>query len=105
MTEMMVTGRKYSADKALCIGLAHYSVADGEAIELAQILAGKLSRATPFSNMLMHQDIPRINDMEREYRSFTEVLALSMSQTTTNAQEVLQAFLEKHTPRFRLWKA
>lgn len=104
MTEMMVKGRKYSADNALSIGLAQYSVADGEAIELAQILAGKLSCTAPFSKMLMLQDIPRLNDMAPDYGSFTEALALSLSlslsQTTKNAQEVSQALIEERTQRF-----
>ena len=30
MTEMMLTGRKYSADEGLALGLAHYSVGEGE---------------------------------------------------------------------------
>ena len=102
MTEMMVKGRKYSADNALSIGLAQYSVADGEAIELAQILAGKLSCTAPFSKMLILQDIPRLNDMAPDYGSFTEALALSLSlsQTTKNAQEVSQALIEERTQRF-----
>ena len=44
MIEMMLTGQKYSADDALSLRLAHYSVADGDSMELAQTLAGKMSR-------------------------------------------------------------
>ena len=66
MTEMMLTGRKYSADDGLALGLAHYSVGEGEAIALAQTLAGKISLNAPFANMLMLQAIPRINDMGRD---------------------------------------
>lgn len=101
MTEMMLTGRKYSADEGLSLGLAHYSVGEGEGMELAQNLAGKISRNAPFANMLMLQAIPRINDMPRGDGFFTEALAASMSQTTSDAQEGLQAFLEKRAPRFR----
>lgn len=98
---MMLTGRKYSADEGLALGLAHYSVGEGEAIELAQSLAAKISRNAPFSNMLMMNVIPRVNDMAREDGLFTEALAASMSQTTPDAQEGLQAFLEKRAPKFR----
>jgi len=49
----------------------------------------------------MLQAIPRINDMPRGEGFFTEALAASMSQTTSDAQEGLQAFLEKRAPRFR----
>ena len=47
MTEMMLTGRKYNADEGLALGLTHYSVGEGEALELAQQLAGKISRNAP----------------------------------------------------------
>lgn len=101
MTEMMLTGRKYSADEGLALGLAHYSVGEGEAIALAQSLAAKISRNAPFSNMLMMNVVPRVNDMAREDGLFTEALAASMSQTTPDAREGLQAFLEKRAPKFR----
>ena len=101
MTEMMLTGRKYSADEGLALGLAHYSVGEGEAMALAQTLAGKISRNAPFANMLMLQAIPRINDMGRDDGLFAEALAASMSQTMPDAQEGLRAFLEKRAPKFR----
>lgn len=47
MTEMMLTGRKYNADEGLALGLTHYSVGEGEALELAQQLADKISRNAP----------------------------------------------------------
>lgn len=101
MTEMMLTGRKYNADEGLALGLAHYSVAAGEALSLAQNLAGKIARNAPMSNYLMIQSIARINDMSREDGLFTESLAAALSQTTPDAQEGLKAFLEKRAPQFR----
>lgn len=101
MTEMMLTGRKYSANEGMALGLAHYSVGDDEAMTLAKTLADKIARNAPFSNMLMLQAIPRINDMGRDDGLFTESLAASMSQTTPDAQEGLRAFLEKRVPQFR----
>lgn len=101
MTEMMLTGRKYSADEGLSLGLAHYSVGEGEALELAQTLAGKISRNAPLSNYLMVQSIARINDMSQSDGLFTESLAAALSQTTPDAEEGLRAFLEKRAPKFR----
>ncbi len=101
MTEMMLTGRKYSADEGLSIGLAHYSVGEGEAMELAQKLAGKISRNAPLSNYLMVQSIARINDMSQSDGLYTESLAAALSQTTPDAEEGLRAFLEKRAPVFR----
>ncbi|WP_286196967.1 crotonase/enoyl-CoA hydratase family protein [Tropicibacter sp. R15_0] len=101
MTEMMLTGRKYGADEGVSLGLAHYSVGDGEALSLAQQLAGKISRNAPLSNYLMIQAIPRINDMSNSDGLFTESLAAALSQTTPDAEEGLKAFLEKRAPKFR----
>lgn len=101
MTEMMLTGRKYNSDEGLALGLAHYSVGEGEAMALAQKLAGKISRNAPLSNYLMIQSIARINDMSASDGLFTESLAAALSQTTPDAQEGLKAFLEKRAPNFR----
>lgn len=101
MTEMMLTGRKYNADEGLALGLAHYSVGEGEAFALAQELAGKISRNAPLSNYLMVQSIARINDMSQADGLFTESLAAALSQTTPDAEEGLKAFLEKRAPTFR----
>lgn len=101
MTEMMLTGRKYNADEGLALGLTHYSVGEGEALELAQQLAGKISRNAPLSNYMMIQSISRINDMSQSDGLFTESLVAAMSQTTPDAEEGLKAFLEKRAPKFR----
>lgn len=101
MTEMMLTGRKYGADEGVSLGLAHYSVGEGEALALAQKLAGKISRNAPLSNYLMIQAVARINEMSQNNGLFTESLAAALSQTTPDAQEGLRAFLEKRAPNFR----
>lgn len=101
MTEMMLTGRKYDADEGRALGLAHYAVGDGEAMDLAEKLAGKISRNAPLSNYLMVQSIARINDMSQSDGLFVESLAAAMSQTTPDAEEGLKAFLGKRAPRFR----
>ena len=101
MTEMMLTGRKYGAEEGVSLGLAHYAVGEGEALALAQQLAGKISRNAPLSNYLMIQAIARINEMSQGDGLFTESLAAALSQTTPDAQEGLRAFLEKRAPNFR----
>lgn len=101
MTEMMLTGRKYNSEEALRLGLAHYAVGEGEAMALAQELAGKIARNAPLSNYFMVQAISRIEDMSKSDGMFTESLCAALSQTTPDAQEGLQAFLEKRAPKFR----
>ncbi len=101
MTEMMLTGRKYGAEDGVALGLAHYAVADGAAMALAQTLAGKIARNAPLSNYFMVNAISRINDMSQSDGLFTESLVASLSQTTPDAEEGLRAFLEKRAPNFR----
>lgn len=100
MREMMLTGRRYGADEGLALGLAHYSVGEGEALPLAMELARKIADNAPFSNYLMLQAIGRIGDMSRSDGLFTESLSAAMSQTSAGAAEGLQAFLEKREPNF-----
>lgn len=101
MTEMMLTGRKFGAEEGLSLGLCHYAVGDGEALPLAQKLAGKIARNAPLSNYLMINAIARINDMSRADGLFVESLSAAISQSTPDAEEGLRAFLEKRAPSFR----
>tara|TARA_R110000751_G_scaffold302956_1_gene417283 strand:- start:1033 stop:1821 length:789 start_codon:yes stop_codon:yes gene_type:complete len=100
MREMMLTGRNYGAEDGLRLGLAHYSVGEGEALPLAKKLAREVADNAPFSNYLMIQAIGRIGDMSRSDGLFTESLSAAMSQTSAGAQEGLRAFLEKRPPDF-----
>ncbi len=101
MREMMLTGRSYGADDGLSLGLCHYTVGEDEALDLARDLARKIADNAGFSNYLMIQAISRIGDMGRQDGLFAESLAAAMSQTTSEAQEGLKAFLEKRAPDFR----
>jgi enoyl-CoA hydratase/carnithine racemase len=82
LVEMMLTGRRYDADEGQRLGLAHYTVGEGEALPMARKLAGKIASNAPLSNYFMIQAITRIGEMPR-------------------ADEGLRAFLEKREPKFR----
>lgn len=101
MCEMMLTGRKYNSDEGLALGLTHYAVGEGEALDLAKELALKIARNAQLSNFMMIQAISRISDMSRGDGLFTESLAAAVSQTSADAGEGLKAFLEKRPPQFR----
>lgn len=101
MTEMMLTGRKYGTEDAVALGLAHYAVGEGEALQRAMAIAKQIAGNAPLSNYLMIQGIARIADMSRQDGLFVESLATALSQTSADAAEGLAAFLEKRAPRFR----
>lgn len=83
------------------LGLAHYVVGEGEALDKAMEIAARVAANAPFSNYLMIQALGRIDDMSRSDGLFVESLAAAMSVTTPDAQEGLKAFLEKRAPSFR----
>lgn len=101
MTEMMLTGRRYSAEEGLSLGLTHYVVGEGESLAQAQAMAARIANNAPLSNYIMIQALARIGDMSRTDGLFTESLCASLTQTSPDAQEGLKAFLEKRTPSFR----
>lgn len=101
MVEMMLTGRKYSAEEGLTLGLTHYSVAAGEALPMAINLARKIANNAPLSNYIMIQALGRIQDMSQADGLFTESLCAAITQTSPDALEGLQAFLQKRDPSFR----
>jgi enoyl-CoA hydratase/carnithine racemase len=100
MTEMMLTGRIYGTDDGLRLGLAHYAVGKGEALAKATELAKMIASNAPLSNHVMIQAITRIDDMSRADGLFAESLCASLTQTSKDAQEGLQAFLEKREAKF-----
>jgi enoyl-CoA hydratase/carnithine racemase len=100
MIEMMLTGRKYSAEEGLALGLTHYAVGEGEALPMAQDLARRIATNAPLSNYIMIQALARIEDMSKADGLFTESLCAAVTQTSPDAVEGLQAFLQKRDPKF-----
>ncbi|KPP89331.1 MAG: vanillin synthase/trans-feruloyl-CoA hydratase [Rhodobacteraceae bacterium HLUCCA08] len=100
MIEMMLTGRKYSAEEGLALGLTHYVVPDGQALTEARKIARRIADNAPLSNYIMIQALARIEDMSKQDGLFTESLCAALTQTSPDAVEGLKAFLEKRDPSF-----
>jgi enoyl-CoA hydratase/carnithine racemase len=100
LVEMMLTGRTYTSEEAVRLGLAHYQAPAGEglaeALRLARIIAGNAR----LSNELIIQALVRIDDMGRADGLFTESLCAALAQSGEAAKEGLRAFLEKRRPNF-----
>ncbi|MEP6828135.1 MAG: enoyl-CoA hydratase-related protein, partial [Aestuariivirga sp.] len=101
MIEMMLTGRRYSADEGLSLGLTHYVCGQGEALAKAKDIALNIAGNSPLSNYIMIQALSRIEDMSQADGLFTESLCAALTQTSPNAVEGLSAFIEKRKPNFR----
>jgi enoyl-CoA hydratase/carnithine racemase len=101
LVEMMLTGRKYGAEEGLVLGLTHYVVGEGEALARAREIAARIATNAPLSNYVMNQALARIEDMSKADGLFTESLCAALTQTSPDAQEGLNAFLQKREPTFR----
>jgi enoyl-CoA hydratase/carnithine racemase len=100
MTEMMLTGRVYSGVDGERLGLAHYVVPEGRALEKAFELAERVSRNSSVINAMVIQAIAQIGTMPPEAGLYAESLAAALSQTGPDAAEGLRAFLERRPPYF-----
>jgi enoyl-CoA hydratase/carnithine racemase len=101
LVEMMLTGRKYGAEEGLVLGLTHYVVGEGEALARAREIAARIATNAPLTNSVMIQALARIEDTSKADGLFTESLCAALTQTSPDAQEGLNAFLQKREPTFR----
>ncbi|OAM77508.1 crotonase/enoyl-CoA hydratase family protein [Devosia elaeis] len=101
LTEMMLTGRTYSGVEGERLGLAHHLVPEGQALDKAFELAGRIAKNSPTINGFIIQAIAQIGSMPPEAGLYAESLTAALSQTGPDAEEGLRAFLEKRPPVFR----
>ncbi len=94
MADMMLTGRVYSADEGLAIGLSQYLVDDGAGLAKAFELAAKVAANAPLSNFAVMHALPRIADMGRNEGLFTESLMAAIAQGDDAAKSRMRAFLD-----------
>ena len=99
-TEMMLTGRRVSAEEGQALGLSHYLVGEGEALEKALSLADTIAGNAPMVNMMVIGAIGRIADMSKQEGLFTESVASALTQTSADARTGIEAFFDKRTARF-----
>ena len=95
MVAMMLTGQVYAAEEGQRLGLSHHLVGAGEALPRALELAETIADNAALTNYAVLHAIGRIADMSASDGLFTESLMAALVQTGPEAQERLQAFLEK----------
>jgi len=102
MAEMMLTGRAYDAQAGQALGLSHYLVGKGEALNKALELAAKIATNAPLTNYAILNALPRIADMPMTEGLLLESLMTSLVQGADEAQDRLRAFLDKRTGKVGL---
>ena len=95
MTEMMLTGRSYSAEEGLRLGLSHYLVPEGQALEEAFRLARQIATNAPLSNWASITAVANIADMSMANGLYTESLAAAIAQSSDEANRRMQDFLNQ----------
>jgi len=93
MTDMMLTGRVYTADEGLALGLSQYLVEPGEGLAKAFGLAQKIATNAPLSNFAVMHALPRIADQTQAEGLFTESLMAAIAQGDDAAKNRMQDFL------------
>ena len=101
MREMMLTGRRLTAEDGQRLGISHELTANGDATGRAHELAVQITGNAPLTNQLILTALPRIGDMSRSDGLWAEALATALTQSTEDAAEGMRAFLEKRPPKFR----
>lgn len=94
MVEMMLTGRRYSAEEGLQLGLAHYQVEPGAGLDRALMLAQQVASNAALSNFAVIQGIARINDMSISDGLFTEAMVGALTRAGGDADQRIQSFFD-----------
>ena len=90
MVDMMLTGRLYSGDEAVSVGLAQYRVPDSEA--KAYELARACAQNTPLSNFAICSAISHMQNMSGLDAAYAEAMVAGIVNTQDAAKGRLDAF-------------
>ncbi|WP_196259774.1 crotonase/enoyl-CoA hydratase family protein [Pelagibacterium limicola] len=101
MTDMMLTGRVASAEEGERWNVVQYVVEKGSALSKAHALAEAAASNAEISNYAVINALPRIQDMAKEDGLFVESFIASFTATSPEAEERLNAFLEKRAARLK----
>jgi len=101
MTDMMLTGRVYSATEGAAYGFAQYLVAEGEALAKAMELAGRIAENAPLTNFAVLQALPMIAEANPQTGLLMESLMATVAQSDKEAKLRIRAFLDRKTAKVR----
>ncbi len=93
--EMMLTGRRYTADDAERIGAVHYVVDDGAGLAFGLDLARTIASNAAHSNAAILQALPRIADMSHAEGMFAETMTAALMATEDESRARIAAFLDR----------
>jgi enoyl-CoA hydratase/carnithine racemase len=101
MTDMMLTGRVYSATEGAPFGFAQYLVEEGSALNKAMELAEKIAGNAPLTNFAVLQALPLIAEANPQTGLLMESLMATVAQSDQEAKRRIRAFLDHKTAKVK----
>ena len=94
MIDMMLTGRVYTGQEAVSVGLCQYLV-EGSSFDKAMEIARKAAQNPPLSNFAITSGIAHIGNMAANDAFFAEAFIAGITNTQPASRERLAAFMNK----------
>src|SRR6201994_2720055 len=101
MTDMMLTGRVYSATEGSAYGFAQYLVEDGGALPKALELAERIASNAPLTNFAVLQALPMIAEANPQTGLLMESLMATVAQSDKEAKKRIRTFLDRKTAKVK----
>jgi enoyl-CoA hydratase/carnithine racemase len=94
MIDMMLTGRVYTREEAVSVGLCQYLV-DGSSIDKAMEIARLAAQNPPLSNFAITSGIAHIGNMPANDAFYAEAFIAGITNTQPASKDRLAAFMNK----------
>jgi len=101
ITDMMLTGRVYSATEGAAYGFAQYLVEQGQALAKAMELAAGIANNAPLTNFAVLQALPMIAEANPQTGLLMESLMATVAQSDKEAKLRIRAFLDHKTKKVK----
>jgi len=101
MTDMMLTGRVYSATEGAAYGFSQYLTGEGEGFAKAMELAQRVAANAPLTNFAVLQALPMIAEANPQTGLLMESLMATVAQSDKEAKTRIRAFLDRKTAKVK----
>jgi 2-(1,2-epoxy-1,2-dihydrophenyl)acetyl-CoA isomerase len=101
--QIYLFGNDISAADAVSLGLANQVVPSAGLLDVAEDLAQRLAAGPTRTHAVTKRLVNRAMDLDRDSALAEEAWAQELVMTTEDAQEGVQAFVERREPTFKGW--
>src|SRR6201988_68009 len=101
MTDMMLTGRVYSATEGASYGFSQYLTEAGGSLSKALELAERVAANAPLTNFAVLQALPMIAESNPQTGLLMESLMATVAQSDKEAKRRIRAFLDRKTAKVK----